>query len=95
MSRNPLGVPEHAIREWLALHRALGTIDATPCAGADRNDWTGGAAAQERAAARCLDCPVLALCDDYALAADERVGVWGGRTERERRAGTARVRGQR
>lgn len=33
----------------------------------------------------CLDCPVRAECLDYALAHDERFGIWGGLSERERR----------
>ncbi|MFE9045667.1 WhiB family transcriptional regulator [Streptomyces sp. NPDC007818] len=43
-------------------------------------------AAQNRAKALCAGCPVRAECLAYAL--DERVeyGVWGGMTERERRA---------
>lgn len=64
------------------------------------NDWTAGAAcrgsdpdalfvqgaAQNRAKAVCFGCPVRAEC--LADALDNRVefGVWGGLTERERRA---------
>jgi WhiB family transcriptional regulator, redox-sensing transcriptional regulator len=33
----------------------------------------------------CLGCPVKAECLDYALAHDERFGIWGGLSERERR----------
>jgi WhiB family redox-sensing transcriptional regulator len=33
----------------------------------------------------CSRCPVRAECLDYALAHDERFGVWGGLSERERR----------
>jgi hypothetical protein len=32
----------------------------------------------------CLRCPVLAECTAYALASDERYGVWGGFTPAER-----------
>ena len=47
-----------------------------------------------RAAKRvCAGCPVRAQCLEHALAHDERYGVWGGTSERERRrlkhAGTA------
>jgi WhiB family redox-sensing transcriptional regulator len=43
-------------------------------------------AAQNKAKARCMGCPVRAEC--LADALDNRVefGVWGGMTERERRA---------
>jgi WhiB family redox-sensing transcriptional regulator len=33
----------------------------------------------------CLTCEVRSDCLDYALAHDERFGIWGGLSERERR----------
>ena len=33
----------------------------------------------------CSRCDVRADCLDYALAHDERFGIWGGLSERERR----------
>lgn len=33
----------------------------------------------------CAQCPVAAECLDYALANNERFGIWGGLSERERR----------
>src|SRR6476620_3420815 len=33
----------------------------------------------------CLGCEVRDECLDYALAHDERFGIWGGLTEQERR----------
>ncbi|MBI3213503.1 MAG: WhiB family transcriptional regulator [Mycobacterium sp.] len=33
----------------------------------------------------CLGCEVRDECLDYALANDERFGIWGGLSERERR----------
>jgi WhiB family redox-sensing transcriptional regulator len=33
----------------------------------------------------CLGCEVRAECLEYALANDERFGIWGGMSERERR----------
>jgi WhiB family redox-sensing transcriptional regulator len=33
----------------------------------------------------CTSCEVKAQCLDYALANDERFGIWGGLSERERR----------
>lgn len=33
----------------------------------------------------CAACEVRAECLDYALANDERFGIWGGYSERERR----------
>jgi WhiB family redox-sensing transcriptional regulator len=39
----------------------------------------------EPAKAICNACPVREACLEFALAAREREGVWGGATERERR----------
>ena len=33
----------------------------------------------------CLGCEVRDACLEYALAHDERFGIWGGLSERERR----------
>ena len=33
----------------------------------------------------CSGCPVRAECLEFALANDERFGIWGGLSERERR----------
>ena len=33
----------------------------------------------------CLSCEVRAECLEYALGNDERFGIWGGLSERERR----------
>jgi len=33
----------------------------------------------------CLECGVRVTCLDFALQRREKVGVWGGATERERR----------
>ncbi|PZR54363.1 WhiB family transcriptional regulator [Xylanimonas oleitrophica] len=33
----------------------------------------------------CASCEVRSECLDYALANDERFGIWGGLSERERR----------
>jgi len=39
----------------------------------------------EEAKAVCGECPVRLACLEYALAARERDGIWGGCTEKERR----------
>lgn len=39
----------------------------------------------DEAKAICGVCPVREACLEFALAAREREGVWGGCTERERR----------
>lgn len=50
-----------------------------------------GMTAIARAKAVCVGCPVRAECLGYALVNCERLGVWGGMSERERRT----LRGQR
>ncbi|MGW3917860.1 WhiB family transcriptional regulator, partial [Streptomyces sp. NPDC005070] len=56
------------------------------CRTADPDDLFVEGAAQNRAKMLCIGCPVLTECLAYAL--DQRIehGVWGGMTERERRA---------
>lgn len=39
----------------------------------------------------CRRCPVRDQCLDYALANEERFGIWGGHSERERRAMNRRI----
>ncbi|WP_129338204.1 WhiB family transcriptional regulator [Cellulomonas endophytica] len=39
----------------------------------------------------CVSCEVRSECLDYALANDERFGIWGGLSERERRKLKRRV----
>ena len=77
-----LGVPEHARREWEQLMSSI--TEPTPCAGPNRDDWTGTAAQQERAADACHDCPVMHACLTYADTAGEAAGVWGGLTAPQR-----------
>jgi WhiB family redox-sensing transcriptional regulator len=56
------------------------------CNSADPDELFVTGAAQNRAKALCMGCPVRTEC--LADALDNRVefGVWGGMTERERRA---------
>ena len=42
-------------------------------------------ARERRAKSICAACPVRRRCLEYAIAADERYGVWGGLTKDERR----------
>jgi WhiB family redox-sensing transcriptional regulator len=41
-------------------------------------------ARESAAKAVCSGCPVRGECLAWALATDERLGVWGGKSERER-----------
>jgi WhiB family redox-sensing transcriptional regulator len=56
------------------------------CQEVDPEKWFPERGASVRDAKRiCRDCPVRAQCLRYALDHDERFGVWGGLSERERR----------
>lgn len=77
----------------LAVFAAAAAKDRTfmaqgACGGLDPNDFfpdRGGSVA--KAVAVCATCLVRQECLDYALSYPcERFGVWGGRSERERRA---------
>ena len=52
--------------------------------GGDEGD-KGPLAWQERALCAQTSCEVREECLEYALAHDERFGIWGGLSERERR----------
>jgi WhiB family redox-sensing transcriptional regulator len=56
------------------------------CKSVDPDELFVEGAAQNRAKAVCTGCPVRTECLAYAL--DQRIehGIWGGMTERERRA---------
>ena len=75
-------------------------VAVEPCESAEEPDWRGRALCAQtdpeaffpekggstREAKRiCSGCEVRAECLEYALANDERFGIWGGLSERERR----------
>jgi WhiB family transcriptional regulator, redox-sensing transcriptional regulator len=72
-----LMMPSPATESWQ--ERAL-------CAQIDPEMWfpeKGGSTSDAKKV--CLGCPVRDECLTYALNHDERFGVWGGCSERERR----------
>lgn len=56
------------------------------CSTKDPDDLFVTGAAQRQAAAMCRHCPVLKQCGADALDNKVEFGVWGGMTERQRRA---------
>lgn len=81
-------VPAGAEAEWVRLRAGIAALPvAVPCAGPERSLWHSTDVAEQAAARACLECPLLDRCGDYATAAGERWGVWGGTTDKERRAG--------
>ena len=71
------GLQAQTVHDWTSL---------AACNNADPDELFVTGAAQNRAKQVCLGCPVRTEC--LADALDNRVefGVWGGMTERERRA---------
>jgi WhiB family redox-sensing transcriptional regulator len=60
-------------------------MNQAACKGRDIRSFypeRGGSTAEARSA--CRQCPVLDACLEYALEHDERFGIWGGTSEKER-----------
>jgi WhiB family transcriptional regulator, redox-sensing transcriptional regulator len=72
-----LGLREEDGRTWMLEARCL---DADPEAFFPEK---GGSTREAKRI--CAACPVRDECLDYALEHDERFGIWGGLSERERR----------
>ena len=74
-----LGLPQELDEELMWQERAL-------CAQTDPEAFFPEKGGSTREAKRvCLTCDVRGECLEYALAHDERFGIWGGLSERERR----------
>ncbi|MGA4978709.1 WhiB family transcriptional regulator [Streptomyces cinereoruber] len=71
------GVDRHDREDW---------SERAACRTADPDELFADGAAQNQAKALCVACPVRTECLAHAL--DRRIehGVWGGMTDRERRA---------
>ena len=64
----------------------LGWQDRALCAQTDPEAFFPEKGGSTREAKRiCVECEVRAECLEYALLNDERFGIWGGLSERERR----------
>ena len=65
---------------------ALPWADKAKCLVAEPETFFPEKGGSTREAKRiCTGCPVKAECLEYALDNDERFGIWGGLSERERR----------
>lgn len=88
--RAPWAVPPGAEAEWQRLAVALEDAGTVPCRTSDAEAWWPDkpqmdAPSTRRAVQSCWRCPARAECLDYAIAADERFGVWGATLPDERR----------
>lgn len=92
----PLGLPGLPPRPHLSLVPDASDVDFEPeddqwqeralCAQTDPEAFFPEKGGSTREAKRiCLGCEVKDACLEYALANDERFGIWGGLSERERR----------
>jgi len=71
---------------------ALAWQDRALCAQTDPEAFFPEKGGSTREAKRvCASCEVRSECLDYALAHDERFGIWGGLSERERRKMKRRI----
>jgi|SRR5690625_3667708 len=72
--------------EAFADEGALGWQERALCAQTDPEAFFPEKGGSTREAKRvCTSCEVRAECLEYALENDERFGIWGGLSERERR----------
>lgn len=75
----------------MTLDELFGTVeqewqDQALCAQTDPEAFFPEKGGSTREAKRvCASCEVRAECLEYALSNDERFGIWGGLSERERR----------
>ncbi len=91
-----IGAPQSMARAHLSVVPDLTDAPLTPddplwqekalCAQTDPEAFFPEKGGSTREAKRiCLGCEVRDACLEYALANDERFGIWGGLSERERR----------
>lgn len=84
-------MPAGVSAEWLALSAVLDASpdSAIPCRADPAAWWPDrknlNSPATNAAVMACEGCPARDACLAYALAADEREGVWGGLLPDERR----------
>jgi len=88
--REPWAVPPKAAAEWIELTHRLEEVGPVACQTGDPAAWWPKRYEMNRAAvngavAACRRCPAAVPCLAYALAADERFGIWGGTLPEERR----------
>lgn len=83
------GFSPESVRAWARLATALQGAGPVPCEYEPEAWWAApGLAQAEDAVYGCSRCPVTALCLAYAVAADERYGIWGGENMASRRRST-------
>ena len=74
------------VRTLAAAETTTDWVSQARCLSSDPDELFVRGKAQRSAAAICRHCPVIAECLAEALDNQVEFGVWGGMTERERRA---------
>ena len=84
--RDPRRTDPHGplVAEWGARAACRG-VDAAIFFSPDKERGLDRARREAEAKRLCASCPALAPCRDYAPAAPEPYGTWGGMSETERR----------
>lgn len=89
--RGPWAIPSTAEAAWHELQNALAAAGTVPCRAGEAAHWWPdrrdlGSPTTYGAIQACSRCPASSECLAYAMAADERFGIWGGTTPDDRRA---------
>ncbi|SDY97626.1 Transcription factor WhiB [Modestobacter sp. DSM 44400] len=77
-----VAIPTTAFAEWSELTAQIAAAGSVPCQRSDPEAWWPDKAnsyAAQTAVDACSVCPARTPCLAYAVAADERFGIWGGR----------------
>ena len=87
-------MPPQALTQWLRLAALIDEIVAVPCRTSDPEAWWPDRKAVDDFAARmaleaCSVCAARRACRAYALAADEREGIWGATLRPDRQGAPA------
>jgi WhiB family transcriptional regulator, redox-sensing transcriptional regulator len=89
-SNPPGGRTQRAVMRGLVRRadpeESTGWVSRALCRDADPDELFQRGAAQRKAAVLCRRCPVMQECGAEALDNKVEFGVWGGMTERQRRA---------
>lgn len=87
------GIHKSAIGAWNRLSEAIDEVKFYPCNdnpyyymdydgyGIENDSdvyWQKKSLSEDDCEALCTDCPLIKLCYDFAVANDEKYGVWGG-----------------
>ena len=80
------GGGHHSRSEAHTAEARIAWVSSARCRSTDPDELFVSGAAQRKAAVICRHCPVMAECAAEALDNRMEFGVWGGMTERQRRA---------